>query len=641
MHRLLNNAVRHGALIALVGAASCASPRPAGAPPPAPEPAASSRNDWATDAVWYQIFPERFRNGDPGNDPTHESLEFPDVVPRTWAVSAWTDDWYSRAPWEVALGSRFYEDGVFHRRYGGDLQGVLEKLDYFSELGINAIYFNPLFYARSLHKYDGNTYHHVDPHFGPDPAADFALMAKESSDPTTWLWTSADKLLLEIVAKAHARGIRVILDGVFNHTGRDFFAFADLRKNQGASLYRDWYMVESFDDPKTPQNEFRYKGWWGIDTLPEFADTPDGKDLHPGPKRYVFDATARWMDPDGDGNSSDGVDGWRLDVANEVPIAFWADWNVHVRRLNPQAYTVVEIWNEASTFVQQGGFSASMNYHGFAFPVKGFLIDGAMTAPSFSSELEVRRKAHPEAVQHVLQNLIDSHDTDRLASMIVNAGRQPYAKADRFDYDVGDRSSPRHANRYEVRKPDAKERRLQRLVVLFQMTYVGAPMIYYGTEAGMWGGDDPDDRMPMVWSDLTYEPQAADPLGRPRQPDAVAFDNDLFKFYQEVIALRRTHASLRRGDFHTLGVDAAQATIAFARIHENETLIVAINRSDSPQKIKLSRGAPQLAAVESLVPRFSSSERLAEAEVDKDVETFQILVPGLCGMVFEARGAVR
>ena len=141
--------------------------------------------------------------------------------------------------------------------------------------------------------------------------------------------------------------MRVIIDGVFNHTGRDFFAFADLRKRQAESPYHDWYIVQSFDDPATPQNEFRYKGWWGIDTLPEFAHNAQGNDLYEGPKKYIFDCTRRWMDPNGDGDPSDGIDGWRLDVANEVPTGFWRDWHALVRKINPQAYTVAEIWDDA------------------------------------------------------------------------------------------------------------------------------------------------------------------------------------------------------------------------------------------------------------------------------------------------------
>src|SRR5690606_15726395 len=118
----------------------------------------------------------------------------------------------------------------------------------------------------------------------------------------------------------------------------------------------------SFDDPDTDENEFSYKGWWDVETLPEFANTADGTDLHPDPKAYVFRATARWMDPNGDGDPGDGIDGWRLDVTEEVPRKFWVDWNTHVRAVNPDAYTVSEIWNEASEHVSHGGFSATMNY---------------------------------------------------------------------------------------------------------------------------------------------------------------------------------------------------------------------------------------------------------------------------------------
>ena len=496
---------------------------------------------WAADAVFYQIFPERFCNGDRSNDPTRESLESPDLVPKSWAISPWTGDWYARADWEKERGPNFFENGVFDRRYGGDLQGVISKLDYLSSLGINVIYFNPVFYARSLHKYDGSSFHHVDPYFGPDPPGDLKLMATETSDPATWKWTAADKLFLELVKKAHARNIRVIIDGVFNHTGRDFFAFADLRQRQAASPYRDWYIVQSFDDPATPQNEFRYKGWWGTDSLPEFANDNTGNDLHAGPKKYVLDSTKRWMDPNGDGDPSDGIDGWRLDVANEVPTGFWRDWHALARQINPQCYTVAEIWDDAQRFLDEGQFSATMNYFGFSFPVKGFLIDETL-APSGAVRLfDERRQGFPLANQYALQNLMDSHDTDRLASMIVNAGRRPYKEPNRFDYDTG--VSPRYVPDYDVRQPNDRERRVQRLVALLQMTYVGAPMIYYGTEAGMWGADDPCDRMPMVWAELSFDPQQADPLGRPRPANPVAFDDGLFKFYQAAIKFRRDNAA--------------------------------------------------------------------------------------------------
>ncbi len=541
--------------------------------------------EWAADAVFYQIFPERFANGDPSNDPTRESLEFPDSVPPSWSISPWTGDWYARADWEKELGPSFYENGVFHRRYGGDLAGIIAKLDYLTTLGINAIYLNPVFYARSLHKYDGNSFHHVDPYFGPDVAGDLALMAEETSDPATWQWTAADKLFLELIREAHARKIRIIIDGVFNHTGRDFFAFADLRSRQQESPYSDWYLVQHYDDPATPQNEFRYKGWWGIDTLPEFADNDSGDDLHPGPKKYIFDSTARWMDPNGDGDPADGIDGWRLDVANEVPTGFWRDWHAHARGINPQCYTVAEVWEDARRFLEDGRFSATMNYHGFSFPTKGYLIDEALPPSGAARELDERRNGHPLPVQYALQNLMDSHDTDRLASMVVNAGRRPYSQPNRFDFDIS--VSPRYVPEYDVRKPNNHERRVQRLVALLQMTYVGPPMIYYGTEAGMWGADDPCDRMPMVWPELTYEPQQAHPLGRERKPDPVAFDEALFNFYRAAVALRNESAALRRGEIEFIAADDAEGFLAFRRWHGEETLLVGLNRGDAPYRWKI------------------------------------------------------
>lgn len=152
-----------------------------------------------------------------------------------------------------------------------------------------------------------------------------------------------DKRFLEVIKEAHARGIGVIIDGVFNHTGRDFFAFQNLRKNQARSRYEDRCVVESFDDPKTKRNEFLSKGWWSHATLPVFAPSADGKDMLAGPKAYIMQATKRWMLPD-EKDPSLGIDGWRLDVADERASKFWADWNAFVRRCNPNAYTVAEIW---------------------------------------------------------------------------------------------------------------------------------------------------------------------------------------------------------------------------------------------------------------------------------------------------------
>jgi cyclomaltodextrinase / maltogenic alpha-amylase / neopullulanase len=582
--------------------------------------------DWAADAVFYQIFPERFANGDPNNDPTRDTLEFPVGVPESWQISPWTGDWYARADWEREMGPNFYEHGVFQRRYGGDLQGVLERLDYLETLGINAIYFNPLFHARSLHKYDGNSFHHIDPYFGPDPEGDLALMSQETSDPKSWQWTAADKLFLELVRQAHAKGIRIVIDGVFNHTGRDFFAFADLRTRQQDSPYRDWYIVQAYDDLATPRNEFRYKGWWGVETLPEFADNDSGKNLHPGPKQYVMDSTKRWMDPNGDGDPSDGVDGWRLDVANEVPHGFWSEWHALVRGINPQCYTVAEMWGDARRLLEDGRFTATMNYHGFAVPVKGFLIDEVLPASAAAKDFDARRNVYPQPVQYALQNLLDSHDTDRLASMIVNAGKRAYEQPDRFDFDIG--VSPRYVRNYDVRKPTDDERQVQRLVALLQMTYIGAPMIYYGTEAGMWGADDPCDRMPMVWPDLAYQPQQAHPLGRERPADAVSFDKSLFGFYQTAIALRRHSPALRRGIIEFVAADDTAQFLAFRRADEKESLLVGLNRGDKPYRweIPVADGA----AIEQI---FTASGNVEQFSIDRQTGQAIVTVPGRDGVV--------
>jgi len=588
--------------------------------------------DWAADAVWYQIFPERFRNGDPSNDPTRESLERPLVPSTKWQISSWTADWYERAPWEKELGHNFYTDGVLERRYGGDLQGVLDKLDYLADLGINALYFNPIFYARSLHKYDGNCFHHIDPNFGPDPKGDLAIMAREDGkDPKTWEWTAADKLFLRLLTEAHRRGMHVILDGVFNHSGRDCFAFKDLKKNQEQSAYRNWYVVDSFDDPRTKRDEFDYKGWWGFKSLPVFAATPDGKDMAPDPKAYIFASTRRWMDPNGNGDVASGIDGWRLDAAPERPVKFWADWNAYVRSLNPNAYTSCEIWSDASKFMAEGGFDGCMNYYAFAIPVKGFLIDARIGAKQFAQALDQRRDALPKGTALTVQNLMDSHDTDRLASMIVNAGRDNYSNPDGIQYN--NNANAHLSAGYKIRKPNDRERAIQRLVVLFQMTYPGAPMIYYGDEAGMWGGTDPDDRMPMVWQDLLFAPQAINPRGPIRTPDTIVFDNPLFGFYKSAIALHRGNEALRRGDFRVLAAADDAPVFAFQRTGGQSSLVVVLNRGEKERTVHIAYPGVDAAKLPKAKSVFASNGEASSIAVHPDADGFSVTLPALTGAV--------
>lgn len=579
---------------------------------------------WTEQAIFYQVFPERFCNGDPKNDPTRESLEQPVRPGPDWHISRWTADWYARDDWEKALGDDFYKDGVFDRRYGGDLQGVISKLGYLQDLGVNAIYFNPLFYSRSLHKYDGNSYHHIDPYFGPDPVGDLKLIARETADPASWQWTAADNLFLDLLKQCHARGMKVIIDGVFNHTGRDFFAFKDIRRNQRNSPYKDWYVIDSFDDPNTKRNEFSYKGWWGTKTLPVFAPSRDGRDMYAAPKAYIFEATKRWMQPNG--KPEDGIDGWRLDVADERPPKFWADWNAWVRRLNPNAYTTAEIWTNAANFIRQGGFSACMNYNAFTIPAKAFLVDDKIPPSRMVTLMDSRRNDFPAKTAAIMQNLLDSHDTDRVASMIVNRETASYEKVDNTEFNRN--NNARSSDTYEIRRPNENERDIQRLVVLFQMCYVGAPMIYYGDEAGMWGGNDPDDRMPMVWQDVSYDAQALDPRGRERTPDAVSFEPELYKFYKAAVHLRREHDALNYGDFSIIAADDDQHCLAFSRRSEKETVVVAINRSGEQATLKLQLHAS------ALQPLLVTKGELTDVQATSREAGTNLILPPLTGIAF-------
>lgn len=531
--------------------------------------------EWAKHVVWYQIFPERFRNGDLGNDPTAQRIQGELKFEDSWEITPWTSDWYHRAEWERALGPEF-RDGVFYRRYGGDLQGIIDKLDYLQDLGIGAIFLNPVFDAVSLHKYDTSHYRHVDRFFGPDPEGDAAIMEQENPvDPTTWQWTTADKLFLRLIEEVHNRGMKIIIDGVFNHTGTDFWAFRDLKEKQQESSFAHWYEVISYADPNAHEpTEFDYQAWWGVKDLPEFREF-EGKLAKPI-QAHIAAITRRWMDPNNDGNPSDGIDGWRLDVPEENGMPFWKDWCRVVRQINPDAYISGEIWDEKAVhWVNSELFTAVMNYQ-FAKAVQDYMIDREIAAHDFSQRLANVRKHFPEEANFVVQNLMDSHDTPRLASMILNPGRE---------YDT--LGKPEEG--FDVQKPNIQERRVQRLIALFQFTYIGAPMIYYGTEAGMWGADDPDNRKPMLWPEFKYEDEVTHPLGQNRTPDENRFDDELFAWYKQLISIRNSYEAFQTGEYRELYVDSDRDILAFARVlTPDEFAIIIINRSKQKHDVEIS-----------------------------------------------------
>lgn len=454
--------------------------------------------DWAKGAVWYQIFPERFRNANPHNDPAQPGVFRP----------AWNSPWFEvslaevEANWmaSASLGytidpdvpGGFLYNSVWHRRYGGDLQGVVEKLDHIRSLGVTAIYFCPVFEARSMHKYDAADFRHIDANLGHTgvPRVEYEPHPDETADPETWVWTPADIYFLEVLLpEARKRGMRVIIDGVWNHTGREFWAFQDVLEHGRDSEFAEWFQVR-FND------EGEVVGWRAWDRengyLPAFRQVPDsdGGNLHPEVKQHIFDVTRRWMAPDGD--VSRGIDGWRLDVAAEVPQGFWREWHKLVRNINPDALTIAEIWFPATDFLRGDQFDAQMNYP-FAYPVMSWLgTTPGTTASQLRRALEAVFIQRPE-VDLVQMNQLDSHDVERIYPMLNNPGRGYDQQARLFERPAADR--------YDPTRPPEEIYRDAMLGAAIQAMYIGAPMIYYGNEFGMTGADDPDNRKPTPWPD--------------------------------------------------------------------------------------------------------------------------------------------
>lgn len=591
--------MRFAALVALLVLTGCSVTSPASSPAGGAS-GADRPPDWAAHAVWYQIFPERFANGDPSNDPTPESMEgaWPQVGADSlrlagWEPTPWTWDWYEQEPWarEIRPGDFYFTAQL--RRYGGDLEGILDRLDYVESLGVNAIYLNPLNDSPSLHKYDARTWRHVDPHFGPDPERDKAIIAAEDPlDPSNWRFTAADEQFLELIREAHARGIRVVLDYSWNHTGDQFWAFRDVAERGRQSDYVDWYTVERFDDPATPESEFEYKGWLGISTLPEIRKTDQTGDPHLGvpydgdmeeaASQHVFAISRRWLDPNDDGDPSDGVDGFRLDVAEMVPLGFWRRYRDVVKAVNPEAILVGEIWWQQWPEIMMPPapylgdvFDSVMHYRPFA-PTRLLVAPGGpRIAPSvYATHLDSLYATVPPSHVAALMAMSGSHDTPRLATTLYNAEVQ-----------YKNEENPRHRPDYRIDQPDADAMRSVRLYRLLQATLPGAPHVYYGDEVGLWGADDPDDRKPMLWPEYNYATEDTHPFGRTRAPEPVAIDEGLLASTRDALTLRRTYADVFSHGTLLWRPDDARQLLVFEREHGGQTALVAVNLGTEPQTL--------------------------------------------------------
>jgi len=549
---------------------------------------------WAKQAIWYQIFVERFNNGDKTNDQKIENtiVENMNIIPpKGWKTSEWTGDWFGKDEW-MKGSDKSFSDLLQYRRYGGDLQGVLEKLDYLQELGINAIYLNPINDAPSLHKYDARHYHHVDINFGPDPEGDLKIMAQENpADPNTWQWTAADKLFLKLVNECHQRDIKVIMDYSWNHTGTIFWAWLDILKNQSASAYKDWYNISSFDDPATPENEFKYDGWYGNAYMPEFRKTeikgeriggkPYEGNIDDGAKQHIFDVTRRWLAPNGD--LSKGIDGYRLDVAEQIGLAFWRDYRKFVRSVKDDAYLIGEIWWEKwpnvlmdpTPYMHGDMFDAVMFYQVYR-PARYFFANTnhSIDARQLKDSLQYHWNKLDKQNLKAMMNVSSSHDAPRLLTDFYNPNNYKY------------HANPNENPAYKTGKPDKESYARLRLYLIHLFTTVGAPQIWNGEEMGMWGADDPYGRKPLMWKEMKFEPENRNNISKQKPVyDKVRFDQATFNFYKKLIQIRKENPVLVDGETDFLLTEGKK--LVYKRHTDTSEIIVVFNLEAKTQTVQL------------------------------------------------------
>ncbi len=366
--------------------------------------------------------------------------------------------------------------------------------------------------------------------------------------------------------------------------GINNFAFQDVLKRQQNSPYKDWFVIKSWDNPKTGE-KFEYDGWFGVPSLPEFREDENG--IVEGPKKYILAATERWMNPKGMGTEY-GIDGWRLDVASCVHHNFWKDWRKFVRNMNPEAYLtaeIVDVPQKVAPYMQGDEFDGEMNYN-FAFTCVEFFVNSetiSINATEFDKKLKELRNLYPQGVAYASMSLFGSHDVNRIGSYIVNRGIGLFRD---WGHYFGLSKAIDNAS-YNVRKPNEQEIHMQKRLAIMQMTYVGAPLIYYGDKIGMWGANDPCCRKPMIWNNIKYENEEFLPNQTKRIPDKVEPNMELFAHYKKLIGIRNKHKSLQIGTYKTLIANNEKNIFVSEREYNDESIIVALNNSASKQTIAI------------------------------------------------------
>jgi glycosidase len=513
---------------------------------------------WAKKAVIYQIFPDRFRNGNPRNDPQTGDVRYDDpVIALPWST---LPEGYCRnyadgatnCPWRFDAtpppSSPNKEQPRGRDYFGGDLTGVTEKLDYLKDLGVTAIYFNPIFAAKSNHRYDTANYRQIDPGLGT--LKDFKTLVDE----------------------ANKQGIHILLDGVFNHMSSDsplfdrYHYYDDIGACESAtSTWRTWFTFRPPSGnepspcvPSTPGGaDTYYNGWFGFDSIPVLNKTNLAVQSY-----FVNDPNSIsrfWLNR--------GASGWRMDVSGDpsFPASYWETFRQITKSTRPDALLISETWQKDSTLLRMlrgDRLDTTMNYRlrdvviGLLTPgpfdSKGFADSGRILAPSeFAARLLSIREDYPDAAYYSLMNLLDSHDTERLLWALT-----PGAET----------RAGRELN--EANLAEGKQR-LQ-IASLIQFTVPGAPTVFYGDEVGLTGDDDPDDRRTYPWADLGGSPDAG-----------------LFNHYQTLAALRQQNAALTDGDFRVLLADDAADTAAFGRKTGAQAVLVVINRGSQTRTVDI------------------------------------------------------